>query len=66
MSSGLAGRYSAIAVMQEKAYSSDLTATILPITEPYGYPMLMIHGAATDNRWQPGCRCAFGVLPLIN
>jgi branched-chain amino acid transport system substrate-binding protein len=43
-------------------YSSELTAAILPITEPYGYPML-IHGAAADSLWQQGYHCAFGVLP---
>ncbi len=43
-------------------YSSELTEAILPITEKYGYPML-IHGAAADGLWQKGYRYAFGVLP---
>ncbi len=43
-------------------YSSTLTAAILSITEPHGYPLL-IHGAAADSIWQQGYRYAFGVLP---
>lgn len=43
-------------------YSSNLTAAVLPLTERYGYPML-IHGAAADSIWQQGYRYAFGVLP---
>lgn len=42
-------------------YSSEITEAILPITEKYGYPVL-ISGASADKLWQKGYRYAFGVF----
>lgn len=42
-------------------YSSEITEAILPITEKYGYPVLM-SGASADKLWQKGYRYAFGVF----
>lgn len=41
-------------------YSSGLTASILPITEKHGYPLLA-SGASADSIWQKGYRYIFGV-----
>jgi len=43
-------------------YSSGLTSAILPITEKYGYPMLL-HGAAADSIFRQGYRYVFGIFP---
>jgi len=55
-------------IVQEKMdflfppYSSGLTSAILPITEKYGYPMLL-HGAAADSIFRKGYRYIFGIFP---
>jgi branched-chain amino acid transport system substrate-binding protein len=41
-------------------YSSEITESILPVTEQYGYPVL-ITGASADSLWQKGYKYAFGV-----
>ncbi|GBE00019.1 leucine-, isoleucine-, valine-, threonine-, and alanine-binding protein precursor [bacterium BMS3Abin07] len=42
-------------------YSSAITEAILPITEKYGYPLL-ISGASADSLWQKGYKYAFGIF----
>lgn len=52
-------------ILQEKVdhvfgpYSSDITETILPITEKYGYPLLT--SATADILWQKGYKHVFGL-----
>ncbi|MBA4348426.1 MAG: hypothetical protein C0415_00340 [Thermodesulfovibrio sp.] len=41
-------------------YSSEITEAILPVTEKYGYPIL-ISGASADRLWQRGYKYIFGV-----
>lgn len=41
-------------------YSSEITEAILPITEKYGYPVL-VSGASADSLWQKGYKNVFGV-----
>lgn len=41
-------------------YSSEITEAILPITEKYGYPVL-VGGASADRLWQKDYKYVFGV-----
>ncbi len=41
-------------------YSSETTEAILPVTEQYGYPVL-VAGASADSLWQKGYKYVFGV-----
>ncbi len=42
-------------------YSSEITEAILPITEKYGYPLLL-SGASADSLWQKGYKHVFGIF----
>jgi branched-chain amino acid transport system substrate-binding protein len=46
-------------------YSSEITATVAPITEKHRYPMLA-SGAAATSLWQQGYRYLFGVMNTAN
>jgi branched-chain amino acid transport system substrate-binding protein len=41
-------------------YSSGITEAILPVTEKYGYPVV-VSGASADSLWQKGYKYVFGV-----
>ncbi len=41
-------------------YSSEITKAILPITEKYGFP-LILSGASADSLWQQGYKYVFGI-----
>ncbi len=41
-------------------YSSEITEAVLPVTEKYGYPLL-VSGASADRLWQKGYRYVFGI-----
>jgi len=41
-------------------YSSEITEAVLPVTEQYGYPVL-VAGASSDRLWQKGYEYVFGV-----
>lgn len=41
-------------------YSSGITEAILPVTEKYGYPVL-VSGASADSLWQKGYKYVFGI-----
>jgi branched-chain amino acid transport system substrate-binding protein len=46
-------------------YSSEITEAVLPVTEKYGYPML-VSGASADRLWQKDYKNIFGVLMIAS